>query len=120
MDKLNEIFKMQKKLQEEIFKKKYNIKNFDLANLSEKDKRFWTKEMFICAVDELCELMREVGFKHWKTEQPINDCNVRNEIVDIWHFLINISIIWGISPDILHSKYKQKHKINMQRQKDGY
>ena len=75
-------------------------------------------------IEELIELRRECpSRKHWKTDndKPINLEKAREEYIDAVHFIINTGLVLGFSraEDILKA-YKEKHKVNIIRQKTGY
>ena len=44
----------------------------------------------------------------------------REELIDIWHFLIQASLELNLTPDDILKEYQRKNEINRQRQKDGY
>ena len=58
--------------------------------------------------------------KWWKKPVPFNQDDAREELVDIWHFLIQVSIELGLTPDDILKEYQRKNEINRQRQNDGY
>ena len=49
-----------------------------------------------------------------------NQAEAREELADIWHFLIQASLELGLTPDDILKEYQRKNEINRQRQKDGY
>lgn len=54
----------------------------------------WTKQPWDQAsaiLVEAAELMTELGYKWWKHHEPNYD-NVRIELIDIWHFVLNVYI----------------------------
>jgi dimeric dUTPase (all-alpha-NTP-PPase superfamily) len=69
---------------------------------------------------EVVELQRETGWKWWKTEKAIEKERIQEEVIDLWHFLIQLSIEAGLDPDLLISKYIEKNKENTKRQQKGY
>lgn len=69
---------------------------------------------------EVVELQRETGWKWWKTEKEIEDKRIQEEIIDLWHFLIQLSMEAGLDPELLVSKYTEKNKENTKRQQQGY
>jgi dimeric dUTPase (all-alpha-NTP-PPase superfamily) len=46
--------------------------------------------------------------------------NARVEVIDLWHFLISLSMCVGLKPDDILDVYRQKHAVNRQRQDNGY
>jgi len=71
-------------------------------------------------IHEVIELQRETGWKWWKTEKAIEDQRIQEEVIDLWHFLIQLSIEAGLDPELLISKYIEKNKENTKRQQQGY
>lgn len=69
---------------------------------------------------EIVELQRETGWKWWKTEKAIEGQRIQEEVIDLWHFLIQLSIEAGLDPELLISKYIEKNKENTKRQQHGY
>lgn len=71
-------------------------------------------------VDELHELLGEIGWKPWATSKHINLEAARGEWVDALHFLLNLAMVLGLTPDGIVSRYDAKHEKNAKRQEDGY
>ena len=78
------------------------------------------KEHSLVLIDEIMETMRETPWKHWKQPVPIDYEKLKNEIVDQWHFLINITIFSGMDVNELFNRFMEKNKENNQRQEDKY
>ena len=55
-----------------------------------------------------------------KSPTSFNEKEAREELIDIWHFLVQASIELGLTPDEILKEYQRKNEINKQRQKDGY
>lgn len=76
--------------------------------------------------DELHEAFNEIGWKPWATSRHINRDLAMKEMVDAFHFFMNILL--AISPGMSASeiaaefcgKYYEKNKINTKRQEVGY
>jgi len=71
-------------------------------------------------ITETCEALEQTKWKPWKTSAQINKKELQNEIIDIWHFLINLTLASGLNPETLFNKFMDKHKINIKRQENGY
>ncbi|KAA2282202.1 dUTPase [Candidatus Nitrosocosmicus sp. SS] len=69
---------------------------------------------------ETVELQRETDWKWWKSDKGVDHQKIVEEIIDLWHFLIQLSIEAGIDPDLLVTKYMQKNRENTKRQESGY
>jgi len=108
-DKLDEIFRLQKKLNDDIIAKR---------NLPAYKKEEWIQKQTLAMISELAELIDEVNFKWWKNEHEVNDAAVKEELVDILHFFISMCLSIGMSPQELYEIYMNKNKENHDRQ-DG-
>ena len=71
-------------------------------------------------IHEVVELQRTTNWKWWKKPTEFNQAEAREELIDIWHFLIQASLELGLTPDDILKEYQRKNGINKQRQKDGY
>lgn len=116
MDKLEEIFAMQAALNDDIVRTR---------NLPEYDMQTWIQKLTLATISELSELIDEVNFKWWKNEKEVNVDNVRDEIVDIVHFVVSMALRSGMSAQELYDRYMAKNKENFDRQhgrsaKPGY
>ena len=108
-DKLDEIFSVQKSLT-------------DMMNLERypNDKQEKISSLCTAIIHETIELQRLTNWKWWKKPMPFNDDEAREELIDIWHFLVQASIELDLTPDQILKEYQRKNQINKQRQKDGY
>lgn len=77
-------------------------------------------------VVELAEAFQEVGWKPWGTNRDIDHDAFMKEMVDAWHFFMNMLLCGcqGLTPaqiaDEFTRKYIEKNAINAQRQEVGY
>ena len=69
---------------------------------------------------ELAELTDSVPWKWWAKYQEFDKQNARVEIVDLFHFLISLAQVMGISADDVYEAYLKKNKVNHNRQDSGY
>lgn len=132
-DKLEYLFEMQKSL----ITQDYNsIKNNsteknspDTTPENKMKKLYEMKEPFSgyrifmissALVHEAIELQRETNWKWWKKDKTVDNEKLKDEIIDLWHFLIQLSIEAGFEPQTLISKYMEKNKENTGRQLRGY
>lgn len=119
MFKLEKMFEIQKTLQERlgIFEK---IKD-------EKDKQEFINQMLLAIFEETVEIMKKTAYKNpnfvkfgWKKNQQWDVEVFKIEIVDLWHFLMNLCLITGFTPEEFYKIYCEKNKINHERQDNGY
>ena len=108
-DKLDSIFALQKGLA-------------DMMNLDRYPKDTEGKVSALCTaiMHEAVELQRTTNWKWWKTPTVFDQAEAREELIDIWHFVVQASLELNLTPDDILKEYERKNEINRQRQKDGY
>jgi|TARA_B110000908_G_C10200479_1_gene425076 hypothetical protein len=134
-DSLDHIFEIQKKSQE-------NNYNFNFEDLSLKEiADIWFSNKHALD-DEICEMFDALGgvkdgignaaWKYWKKdhskakEMTIKDLSkedlleLKFEIVDAFHFLINFGVSIGMTGSEFYNLFVSKNKENTDRQKRGY
>lgn len=92
----------------------------DPAQLPHDLKITFIKDMVMALEDELHEALGEVGWKPWATSRHINREAYVSELVDAWHFLMNLLLVAGVTGEEFYLKYLEKAKRNAQRQAEGY
>ena len=112
MDKLDEIFSLQEKLNERI--------GVNTKGMSEEEKTKWVLSYTRAMQQEIAELIDSVPWKWWAKYQDFDEQNARVEVVDLFHFLISIAQVLGMSADDIHQAYLKKNEVNHQRQDSGY
>jgi dimeric dUTPase (all-alpha-NTP-PPase superfamily) len=118
-DKLDFLFDKQN----ELFKKQLENNKNKMENLYEIKEPFEGYRIFMLStaiVHEAIELQRETNWKWWKKESKMNNDKIQEEIIDMWHFLIQISIEAGLDSEKLVEKYIEKNQENLKRQVKGY
>lgn len=116
MDKLEHIFELQAQFDEALIEKR-NLKHIKPEE--------WIQKEVLAMVSELGELLNEVNFKWWKNPKEIDYNAIKEELVDILHFLISMCLKVGITADDLYQAYLTKNRENFARQegqskKTGY
>lgn len=112
-DRLEEMFKLQEQLQRDA----YGISPVDL----DPDTRLnFLTTMNLALQDELHEALAETGWKPWATSNHINTEAYKGELVDAWHFFMNLCLASGMTADELYQRYIAKRQKNIKRQEDGY
>ncbi len=112
MDKLDNIFEQQKELNNRI--------GVNTDTMSEDDKARWVLNYTRAMQQEIAELIDSVPWKWWAKYQEFDEQNAKVEVVDLFHFLISIAQVLGMSPDDLYQAYVKKNKVNHNRQEGGY
>ena len=108
-DRLEIIFKLQKDLSEMMKLDRYP-----------KDSEGRISALCTAIIHEAVELQRTTNWKWWKTPTSFNVSEAREELIDIWHFVIQASLELKLTPDDILEEYKKKNEINRERQRMGY
>ena len=120
MDRLETMLQMQKDLQTRL--------GTDFDNLSEEDKANFMRNHRGYLADEIAEALYEMPFyKLWKSYDKmstaqVNDAwlKVKMELVDSWHFFMNLLLCSGFTAEEFFEMYMAKNKENHRRQDAGY
>jgi dimeric dUTPase (all-alpha-NTP-PPase superfamily) len=108
-DRLETIFQLQKGLSEVMKLDRYP-----------KDSEGRISALCIAIIHEAVELQRTTNWKWWKTPSSFNVAEAKEELIDIWHFVIQASIELDLTPDDIVEEYRKKNEINRKRQRIGY
>lgn len=114
LDRLGEMFEMQGDLQ----RNAYGAHPADMPTT--KDKTQFVKDMVLALEDELHEALFEVSWKPWAKGEHFRKEAFRSELIDAWHFFMNLCLVADMTPEMLYQEYMKKHKKNAQRQAEGY
>ena len=109
MDKLDKIFYMQRELASFISSARYPKTPEERVSV-----------LCTAITHEALELQRLTNWKWWKREVEFDEDSAREELIDIWHFVVQASIELDISPQAVLDEYLKKNKINRERHQDGY
>lgn len=79
---------------------------------------------WVAIIKELGEALDEVGWKPW-AQYPDGGATIHRapfhaEMVDAWHFFMNMMLIAGMTPDDLYQGYLRKNQVNHDRITNGY
>ena len=111
-DQLRELFRMQRALNERI-----GVHTYDM---DEKQKTEWVLNYCRAMSQEMAELTDSVPWKWWAKYQKFDEQNARVEVVDLFHFLISLAQVLGMSADDVFEAYVKKNEVNFKRQDSGY
>lgn len=111
-DQLRELFRMQKALNERI--------GVQTDAMDEAEKTKWVLNYCRAMTQEMAELTDSVPWKWWAKYQEFDEQNARVEVVDLFHFLISLAQVLGMSADDVFNAYLKKNEVNFQRQDSGY
>ena len=112
MDKLDQIFSMQEELNERI--------GVLTKDMDDEAKTKWVLNYSRAMQQELAELIDSVPWKWWAKYQEFDEQNARVEVVDLFHFLVSLSQVLGMSAEDIRDAYVKKNKVNHDRQESGY
>jgi dimeric dUTPase (all-alpha-NTP-PPase superfamily) len=109
MDKLDKLLKMQRDLSLELASDRY-------PNTIEQ------RISVLCTaiIHEAIELQRLTNWKWWKTPLKFSEKEAMEELIDIWHFLLQASIELGMTSEDILDQYSYKNKIHKIRKKQNY
>ena len=101
------------------------LENLPFKNI--KDQQNFININILACLDELSEVLRETAWKNpkyikggWKINQELNEDKFKEEIIDLWHFVINLTLAAGMNHEELYNKFCLKNKINHERQNNKY
>lgn len=116
-DRLAQMFETQNLLQTETYH--YNFQYMPLQ-----ERIAYIEKMYVAAVRELGEAHDETSWKPWATKQFANRDALIGELVDTWHFIMNMALAFGDDPldlaDEFFTRYQRKAALNAKRQVEGY
>lgn len=92
----------------------------DPKSLTDDQKVEWIRWNVLALEDELHEALQEVGWKPWAKSKHVNRDAYISELVDAFHFLMNLMLVVDCSADEFLDKYFEKRKVNQKRQAEGY
>jgi dimeric dUTPase (all-alpha-NTP-PPase superfamily) len=111
-DKFEELFRMQQALNARI--------GVNTTGMSEEEQTKWLLNYTRAMTQELAELTDSVPWKWWAKYQKFDGQNARVEVVDLFHFLISMAQVLGMSADDVFDAYLKKNEVNFKRQDSGY
>lgn len=111
-DYLEAMFQMQGDLNRRI--------GVDTEAMPEADQPQWVLNYCRALSQETAELVDSVPWKWWAKYQTYDRQNARIEVVDLFHFLISLAQVVGLSAKDVHDLYMKKNKLNFERQETGY
>ena len=111
-DQLRELFRMQHALNQRI--------GVQTEGMTDEEKTKWILNYTRAMTQELAELTDSVPWKWWAKYQKFDEQNARVEVVDLFHFLISMAQVLGMSADDVFNAYVKKNEVNFKRQDSGY
>lgn len=115
LDRLSEMLQSQRELQLSM-----PPLNRDPATLEGEERIQFFKDMHIALTDEMHEMLAEMSWKPWASGQYFHTEAVRGELVDVFHFFMNLWLAAGGTANDLYYAYLAKRNKNLKRQEEGY
>ena len=112
MDILKDMFEKQAELNRRI--------GVDTTQMPEAEQPKWILNYCRAMSQEVSELTDSVPWKWWAKYQKFDEQNARVEVVDLFHFLISLAQVLGMSADDVFQAYARKNEVNFKRQETGY
>lgn len=111
-DKLETLFTMQESLNRRI--------GVDTSTMTDEERVQWVLNYCRAMGQEIAELTDSVPWKWWAKYQTFDQQNCRVEVVDLFHFLISLAQVLGMSAEDVFDAYMKKNEVNWKRQESGY
>jgi len=120
-DMLEIIFQKQKELHQTIMTYSPSISSQYSKKFLSLSKEERISALCTAIIHEAVELQRLTNWKWWKKEPTeLDESESKEELIDIWHFVVDASIELGMTPKGILDEYLKKNQINKDRQKNGY
>ena len=91
-DQFRELFRMQQSLNQRI--------GVNTQGMSDEEKTKWILNYYRAMTQEIAELTDSVPWNWWAKYQKFDEQNARVEVVDLFHFLISLSQVLGMSAEV--------------------
>lgn len=99
----------------------------NFKKMSQKEKSAYIKEHGYFLIEEVTEMLRELPYhKSWKDYSGLSGEEIlaqeqlaKEEAIDALHFMINILLSLGMDEKEIIEMYKDKNKLNYERQVDA-
>ncbi len=92
----------------------------ETCSMPEAEQPTWVLNYCRAMSQEIAELTDSVPWKWWAKYQTFDRQNARVEVIDLFHFLISLAQVLGLSAEDVFRLYTQKNQLNFQRQETGY
>jgi dimeric dUTPase (all-alpha-NTP-PPase superfamily) len=119
-DMLETIFQKQKELHQVIMTCSPSIGSQYSKKFLSLSKEERISALCTAIIHEAVELQRLTNWKWWKKMMEFDENEAKEELIDIWHFVVDASIELGMMPQDILDEYLEKNQINKDRQKNRY
>ncbi len=90
------------------------------STMTDEERTKWILNYTRAMTQEIAELVDSVPWKWWAKYQNFDKQNARVEVIDLFHFLISIAQVLGMTADDVFNAYVKKNAVNHERQDKGY
>lgn len=117
-----EIYERQEVFENLLISKSDQFPNKPLAEFDKKEKSRFSKELALLLHQEVAEFIGAVGnYKSHKTQDDSKGVKaVRDEIADMFIFVLNTALTHNMTAEELLEEVKRKQDVNFKRQETGY
>ncbi len=109
MDKLEKLIEMQRDLASVLASPRYPSKAEERISL-----------LCTAIIHEAIELQRLTNWKWWKNPTDFNIEDAKEELIDIWHFVLQATIELNMTPEDILKYYSKKNNLNKERKNMNY
>lgn len=82
-------------------------------NIEEKEKE--TQLLILHLYAEISEILSEINYKKHRQRKEVNIEKVHEEIIDAWKYLLNICLVWNMTPEIFLEVFNKKSDLVEER-----
>ena len=86
----------------------------------DKERNEVLKDYIFCAEDELHEMLRSFAWRSWSNKNDYNSDRVKEELRDVFQFILNMMLVTDTSPEELFKLVSEKQAVNWRRIQNGY
>ena len=115
IDRLQDLFLKQQYFQAALNKDLGKILISGRENISTEQLQQITKETVLQLFSEVNEVLNEINWKNHKREFPIEEDKIKEEIIDVFIFILNLAFVWGMTPDEFYNQTIKKINKNFER-----
>jgi dimeric dUTPase (all-alpha-NTP-PPase superfamily) len=109
VDKLEKLIEMQRDLASVLASPRYPSKAEERISL-----------LCTAIIHEAIELQRLTNWKWWKNPTDFNFEDAKEELIDIWHFVLQATIELNMTPEDILKYYSKKNNLNKERKNMNY
>jgi dimeric dUTPase (all-alpha-NTP-PPase superfamily) len=109
VDKLEKLIEMQRDLASVLASPRYPSKAEERISL-----------LCTAIIHEAIELQRLTNWKWWKNPTDFNIEDAKEELIDIWHFVLQATIELNMTPEDILKYYSKKNNLNKERKNMNY